>query len=83
VTVPLVAPSLAAGAALCWARALGEFGATITLAGNLPGRKQTMPSAICVTLESRPEGTIVLSLVLLVVLGALRGRLLGSDEPAR
>jgi molybdate transport system permease protein len=87
VTVPLIAPSLAAGAALCWARALGEFGATITFAGNLPGRTQTMPSAIYVTLESRPEGAIVLSLVLLVVslavLVALRGRLLRADEPAR
>ena len=87
VTVPLIAPSLAAGAALCWARALGEFGATITFAGNLPGRTQTMPSAIYVTLESRPEGAIVLSLVLLVVslavLVALRGRLLPADEPAR
>jgi molybdate transport system permease protein len=86
VTVPLVAPSLAAGAALSWARALGEFGATITFAGNLPGRTQTMPSAIYVTLETRPEGAIVLSLVLLVVslavLVALRGRLLGADEPA-
>jgi molybdate transport system permease protein len=87
VTIPLIAPSLAAGAALCWARALGEFGATITFAGNLPGRTQTMPSAIYVTLESRPEGALVLSLVLvavsLAVLVALRGRLLGSDEPAR
>jgi molybdate transport system permease protein len=87
VTLPLIGPSLAAGAALCWARALGEFGATITFAGNLPGRTQTMPSAIYVTLESRPEGAIVLSLVLLAVslavLVALRGRLLGSDEPSR
>jgi molybdate transport system permease protein len=87
VTVPLIAPSLAAGAALCWARALGEFGATITFAGNLPGRTQTMPSAIYVTLESRPEGAIALSLVLLAVslavLVALRGRLLGTDDPPR
>ena len=87
VTVPLIAPSLAAGAALSWARALGEFGATITFAGNLPGRTQTMPSAIYVTLESRPEGAIALSLILLAVslavLVALRGRLLGADEPSR
>ncbi len=83
VTLPLITPSLAAGAALCWARALGEFGATITFAGNLPGRTQTMPSAIYVTLESRPEGAIVLSLILLAVslavLVALRGRLLGTE----
>lgn len=82
VTVPLIAPSLAAGSALCWARALGEFGATITFAGNLPGRTQTMPTAIYVTLESRPEGAVVLSVVLLavslVVLVVLRGRLLGQ-----
>jgi len=77
-----VAPSLAAGAALCWARALGEFGATITFAGNLPGRTQTMPTAIYVLLESRPEDAIVVSLVLLVVsllvLVTLRGRWLGT-----
>jgi molybdate transport system permease protein len=81
VTLPLVAPSLAAGAALCWARALGEFGATITFAGNLPGRTQTMPTAIYVLLESNPEHAIAVSLVLLVVslaaLIALRERWLG------
>jgi molybdate transport system permease protein len=87
VTVPLIAPSLAAGAALAWARALGEFGATITFAGNLPGRTRTMPSAIYVALESNPDGAIALSLILLVVsltvLVALRGRWLGADEPSR
>jgi molybdate transport system permease protein len=87
VTVPLIGPSLMAGSALCWARALGEFGATITFAGNLPGRTRTMPSAIYVSLESRPEGAIALSLVLLAVslavLIALRGRWLGADEPQR
>src|SRR6266581_3499970 len=46
VTLPLIAPSLFAGAALCWARALGEFGATITFAGNFPGVTQTMPLAV-------------------------------------
>jgi molybdate transport system permease protein len=82
VTVPLVAPSLGAGAALCWARALGEFGATVTFAGNLPGRTQTMPSAIYVSLQSRPQGAVALSLLLLAasfaVLVALRGRWLGA-----
>src|SRR5438552_7351305 len=67
VTLPLLAPSVGAGAALCWARALGEFGATITFAGNLPGRTQTMPLAVYVALETRPEGAIVLSLILLAV----------------
>jgi molybdate transport system permease protein len=82
VTLPLVAPSLFAGAVLCWARALGEFGATITFAGNFPGVTQTMPLAVYVELETRPEAAIVLSLVLLavsvVVLVALRHRWLGA-----
>jgi molybdate transport system permease protein len=82
VTLPLVAPSLAAGMALCWARALGEFGATITFAGNLQGRTQTMPLAVYVTLESDPAAAILLSFVLLAisvaVLVALRGRFLGA-----
>ncbi len=67
VTLPLVAPSLGAGVALCWARALGEFGATITFAGNLPGRTQTMPLAVYLALERDVDGAIALSLVLLVV----------------
>ena len=78
VTLPLVRPSLLAGAALCWARALGEFGATITFAGNFPGRTQTVPLAVYVLLESRPEAGIALSLLLmavsLCVLVALRER---------
>ncbi|MDP8960054.1 MAG: ABC transporter permease [Actinomycetota bacterium] len=80
VTVPLLAPSLGAGMALCWARALGEFGATITFAGNLPGRTQTMPLAVYLELETHPEAAYLLSLVLLVVsvtvLVALRGHFL-------
>jgi molybdate transport system permease protein len=78
VTVPLVRSSVAAGAALCWARALGEFGATITFAGNFPGRTQTIPLAVYIELESRPEAGVALSLVLLAVsltiLILLRGR---------
>jgi len=78
VTLPLVRPSIAAGAALCWARALGEFGATITFAGNFAGRTQTIPLAVYVELESRPEVGMALSLVLLAVsltiLIVLRGR---------
>ncbi len=78
VTMPLVRPSLLAGAVLCWARALGEFGATITFAGNVAGRTQTLPLAVYVALESRPEAGIVLSVVLLAislaVLIALRRR---------
>jgi molybdate transport system permease protein len=78
VTLPLLAPSLGAGVALCWARALGEFGATITFAGNLPGVTQTMPLAVYLALETDLEAAIALSLVLLAislaVLVALRDR---------
>jgi molybdate transport system permease protein len=79
VTLPLIAPSVLAGAVLCWARALGEFGATITFAGNYPGTTQTMPLAVYLALESDPEAAIALSLVLLAVsvliLVALRDRI--------
>jgi molybdate transport system permease protein len=67
VTLPLIAPGVAAGAVLCWARALGEFGATITFAGNFPGTTQTMPLAVYLALEQDVDSAIVLSLVLLVV----------------
>jgi len=67
VTLPMIRPSLQAGAVLCWARALGEFGATITFAGNFPGRTQTVPLAVYLALETSPEAGIVLSLVLLVI----------------
>jgi molybdate transport system permease protein len=81
VTLPLIAPGVAAGAVLCWARALGEFGATITFAGNFPGRTQTMPLAVYLALEQDLDAAIVLSLVLLVVsvaiLAGLRDRWLG------
>lgn len=78
VTLPLVAPGIAAGAVLSWARALGEFGATITFAGNFPGRTQTMPLAVYLALETDLEAAIVLSLILLAVsvtvLACLRDR---------
>jgi molybdate transport system permease protein len=67
ITLPLIAPSLLAGSVLCWARALGEFGATITFAGNYPGTTQTMPLAVYNALQTDPEPAIALSLVLLVV----------------
>jgi molybdate transport system permease protein len=67
VTLPLVAPGVMAGAVLCWARALGEFGATITFAGSFPGRTQTMPLAVYQALETDPPAAIVLSMVLLIV----------------
>ena len=86
VTLPLVAPGVAAGAVLCWARALGEFGATITFAGNFPGTTQTMPLAVYLALQDEPEAAIALSLVLLVVslatLLLLRDRWLGRSGAA-
>jgi molybdate transport system permease protein len=79
VTLPLVLPSILAGAALSWARALGEFGATITFAGSFPGRTETMPIAIYDALQTNPDAALALSLVLLlvsvVVLLALRNSL--------
>lgn len=67
VTLPNAAPSIVAGAVLCWARALGEFGATVTFAGNLQGRTQTMPLAVFLALESDRDAAIALSLVLIAV----------------
>ncbi|GAA2135158.1 ABC transporter permease [Kitasatospora kazusensis] len=67
VTLPLIAPGIGAGAVLAWARALGEFGATITFAGNFPGQTQTMPLAVYLAMETDPEAAIALSLVLLAV----------------
>jgi molybdate transport system permease protein len=81
VTLPLLAPQIAAGAVLAWARALGEFGATITFAGNFRGETQTMPLAVFEALQSDPGAATILSLVVVVlslaVLIALRGRFVG------
>lgn len=78
VVLPIVRPAVISGAVLSFARALGEFGATITLAGNLPGVTQTMPTATYVTMQSDPEAALTLSLILLLVavaiLVALRDR---------
>jgi len=71
VMVPLSAPALLAGAAMAWARALGEFGATITFAGNLPGRTQTMPLAVYVALQEDLELAVTLSIILVVLSVAL------------
>jgi molybdate transport system permease protein len=68
VTIPMAAPSVIAGMVLCWARALGEFGATITFAGNFPGRTQTMPIAIFIALERGDrDAAVALSLIMIVV----------------
>lgn len=78
VTLPLAVPGLLAGSVLAWARSLGEFGATITFAGNYPGTTQTMPTLIYSALQSDPEVARTLSMILLVlsiaILAALRNR---------
>ena len=82
VTLPMIAPSLIAGTALTWARALGEFGATITFAGDIQGRTQTLPLAVYLALQGNEHVAVALSLALLaisiVVLVSLRGRWLGA-----
>jgi molybdate transport system permease protein len=83
VMMPLASPALLSGAAMSWARALGEFGATITFAGNLPGVTQTMPLAVYLALQSDLEAALALSVLLLgvaiVVLLVVRG---GAAAPS-
>lgn len=85
VTVPMALPGITAGLVLGWARSLGEFGATITFAGNFPGVTQTMPLAVYEALQSDPDAALVLSLVMLLVsvavLALLRDRWLGRVAP--
>jgi molybdate transport system permease protein len=80
ITLPLLAPQIAAAAVLSWARALGEFGATITFAGNLQGVTQTLPLAVFERLQTDQGAAFALSMLLiavaLVVILALRGRFL-------
>jgi len=87
VAVPLAAPGLVAGAAMCWARALGEFGATLMFAGNLQGVTQTLPLAIYTALESDLRAAQALALVLVLVAFALllvvRAALRRSTEAER
>jgi len=84
VTLPAVRPALVAGAVLAWARALGEFGATITFAGNFPGRTRTVPLATYLALQSEPQEALILSLLLITVsfavLVGLRDRWLGAGR---
>ena len=80
VTLPALAPQIVAGLVVAWARALGEFGATITFAGNTHGRTQTLPLAVFEAMQTDPGAAILMSLMLvalsLVALVALRGRFL-------
>ena len=85
VTLPAIRPALIAGAVLAWSRALGEFGATITFAGNLPGRTQTLPLATYLSLNgTNPDEALILSLLLITVsfaiLLGLRDRWLGGID---
>jgi molybdate transport system permease protein len=86
VTLPLIRPALVAGSVLCWARALGEFGATVTFAGNLQGVTRTMPLAVYLAMETDPDAALALSLVLLAVsvavLFGLHGRWVGTGGAA-
>ena len=87
VALPIARPGLLVGASLAWARALGEFGATLLFAGNMPGRTQTMPLAIFSALESDVRLAIVFSLVLaavgVVLLVAIRFAPMLRRSPAR
>jgi molybdate transport system permease protein len=67
IVIPMSWPSMLTGAMLTWARALGEFGATIIFAGNYPGRTQTMPSAIYVGFELDLTVAVTLSVILVVL----------------
>lgn len=67
VAMPLAGPGVLAGLVLAWARAIGEFGATITFAGNYPGTTRTMPNAIYVALQDDPDAALVLSVILMAV----------------
>ena len=70
ITLPLIAPGIAAGALLCFCRALGEFGATITFAGSFPGITQTLPIATYLQLQTDPDAAIALSLILMIISAA-------------
>jgi molybdate transport system permease protein len=82
ITLPLVLPGLAAGAVLAFARALGEFGATITFAGSLEGVTRTLPLEIYLQRESDPDAAVALSLVLVVVAVLVIGLVRGSRSTA-
>jgi molybdate transport system permease protein len=71
VVLPAVRPALVAGSVLCWARALGEFGATITFAGSFAGSTRTMPIAIYLAMVGDPQSGVALALVMLVVSAAV------------
>jgi len=79
--VQIARPALAGGAALAWARALGEFGATLMFAGNMPGRTQTLPLAIYTALESDLHAAQSLSILLVAVALALLAGVRAGRRP--
>lgn len=83
VLLPLAAPSIATGAAMAFARSLGEFGATLTFAGNLPGVTQTMPLAVYVAMQTDLEAAVALSLLLVLISFALLLALRALDPSRR
>nr|WP_193571345.1 ABC transporter permease [Diaminobutyricibacter tongyongensis] len=83
VTLPLVLPALVSGAVLSFARALGEFGATLTFAGSLQGVTRTLPLEIYLRRETDPDAAVALSLVLVVVAIVVVAVAHGAAEPAR
>ncbi|MEM1332227.1 MAG: ABC transporter permease [Actinomycetota bacterium] len=87
IVLPMIRPSLGAGIVLAWARAFGEFGATITFAGNLEGRTRTLPLAVFVQLDGDRDTAIAMSLLMVVVsvgiLFALRERWWPADRSGR
>jgi molybdate transport system permease protein len=84
ITLPAIRPALVAGFVLAWARALGEFGATITFAGNFPGTTQTISIATYLALETDQRDALVLSIVMIAtsfaVLLGLRDRWMGRTN---
>jgi molybdate transport system permease protein len=83
VTLPLVLPALLSGAILSFARALGEFGATLTFAGSLQGVTRTLPLEIYLQRETDPDAAVALSLVLIVVAVVVVAVAHGAGEPSR
>ena len=67
VTIPAVRTAIIAGAALCWARALGEFGATVTFAGSFPGVTQTLPIEVYYSLVTQPDRAIAISVLMIAI----------------
>jgi molybdate transport system permease protein len=82
VAIPMAGPGLIAGAALCWARALGEFGATITFAANIPDETRTLTLAIYTALQT-PDGEASAKVLVMISMGLAIGALLLAEVSNR